>query len=127
MKLPPWLWFVAVGTAAALVHFGVVVLLVSQAQAAPLAANVLAWCVAFGVSWAGHRALTFRAQAAPLARSARRHAAVSLAGLALNEAAYALLLRVTPLRYDVALALVLVGVAVLTYQLGRHWAFAGKR
>lgn len=124
MRLPPWLWFIGVGSAAALVHFGVVLLLVHQHAVPPLAANLLAWCVAFGVSYTGHRRLTYRAHAVPLGRSVRRFAAVSLAGLAANEGAYALLLHYTPLRFDLALAVVLVAVAVFTYWLGRHWAFA---
>jgi putative flippase GtrA len=127
MKLPSWLWFLAVGSTAAAVHFAVVLVLVGGGIVqAPLVANVLAWCVAFGVSYGGHRFLTFSHQQAPLARSALRFAAVSLGGLALNEGAYAVLLQFTPLRYDVALFLVLLGVAVVTYWLGRHWAFAGS-
>jgi putative flippase GtrA len=127
VRWPSWIWFVAVGCAAAAVHFAVVLLLVGGGFVrAPLVANILAWCVAFGVSYLGHRALTFRRQQAPLARSALRFAVVSLGGLALNEAAYAVLLHFTPLRYDVALVLVLLGVAVITYWLGRHWAFAGS-
>jgi len=36
------------------------------------------------------------------------------------------LLHWTRLRYDLVLALVLVGVAVMTYVLSLHWAFQGK-
>lgn len=120
-------WFVAVGCAAAAVHFAAVVLLVTRGGLHPLWANVAAWCVAFGVSWSGHRWLSFRQQAAPKARSAARFALVSLGGLAVNEAAYAVLLHATGLRYEAALAIVLLAVAALTYWLGRHWAFAGSR
>ena len=119
--------FVAVGCVAAAVHFALVRLLVDGAQFAPLAANLPAWCIAFCVSYFGHRRWTFRAHDAPLARSMLRFAAVSLAGLALNEGAYAALLRFTPLRYDVALLMVLAAVALFTWWLGRHWAFAGTR
>jgi putative flippase GtrA len=126
MKVPPWAWFVAVGGAATAVHFGTVLLLVHALALPPLGANLLAWWVAFAVSYGGHRRLTYRAQAAPLGRSVRRFAAVSLAGLAVNESAYALLLHFTALRFDVALAFVLAAVAVVTYWVGRHWAFAGS-
>jgi putative flippase GtrA len=118
--------FIAVGCAAALVHWMTVVMLVRHSGAAPLAANVAGWAVAFCVSFAGQAGLTFRDQAAPLARSARRFLLVSLGGFALNEASYALLLHWSPLRYDLLLALVLVGVAALTYLLSRHWAFRGS-
>ncbi|MBE7941047.1 MULTISPECIES: GtrA family protein [Ramlibacter] len=120
-------WFVAVGCAAAATHFLVVLALVSLLGAAPLAANVLGWLVAFTVSFAGHWNLTFRASGAPLAQAAGRFFLVSAAGFGANELAYALLLRLGGLRYDVALALVLVGVAVMTWLLSSRWAFRGRR
>ena len=115
-------WFIAVGCAAAATHWLVVVLLVGQGLV-PLAANPLGWFVAFWVSWAGHRHLTFGAVDAPLRQALPRFFAISLAGFAVNEAAYAALLHATGLRYDLALGLVLVGVAVGTWLLSRHWAF----
>jgi putative flippase GtrA len=116
-------WFILVGTSAAGVHWGVVFGLVSHSGWHPLVANVFGWLVAFSVSFAGHHRLTFRDHAAPVGASLRRFFLVSAAGFAANQAAYAALLRWSPLRYDVALALVLVGVAAATYLLSRHWAF----
>lgn len=118
-------WFVAVGCAAAAVHFGVVVVLVGQLGWTPLVANVGGWLVALGVSYGGHRRLTFADQHAPAARSAPRFLAVSTLGFVVNESAYALLLHGSGLGYRAALAAVLVGVAVFTYLLSRHWAFLG--
>jgi putative flippase GtrA len=118
-------WFIVVGCSAALVHWSVVVTLVRLLGAAPLAANVGGWMVAFLVSFSGQSQLTFRDHGAPFWRSARRFFALSLGGFLINEASYALLLRWSPWRFDVLLALVLVGVAVLTYLLSRHWAFRG--
>ena len=120
-------WFVAVGTAAAAVHLGTVVALVRWAGWSPVVANVAGWMVAFVCSFLGHRQTTFRDANAPLARAARRFLAVSALGFASNQAAYVLLLQVPGLRYDVALALVLAGVAVMTYLLGRRWAFEPAR
>jgi putative flippase GtrA len=119
-------WFVVVGAVAALVHLGVVRVLVGTAGVAPLVANVPAWCIAFGVSYLGHRRLTFRAHDVPVGPSMLRFALVSIGALALNEAMYAVLLRFTPLRYDIALVLVIGGVALVTWWLARHWAFAGS-
>jgi putative flippase GtrA len=48
---------------------------------------------------------------------------VSVGGFVANAAAYAALLRLTPLRYDVALALVLIVVAAATFLLSRRWVF----
>jgi putative flippase GtrA len=118
--------FVAVGSTAAAVHFSVVLLLVAWLAWPPLLANVLGWLVAFGVSLGGHLAVTFRDQQPPRKRAAARFFAVSAGGFALNETAYAMLLGFTGLGYAAALALVLVGVAVATFVLSRHWAFLGS-
>lgn len=116
-------WFVAVGTAAAAVHWLVVVAVVESWRWPPLLANVLGWLVAFGVSFGGHQRLTFGDRAAPVRQAAIRFFGLSAAGFAVNEAAYAALLRLTTQRYDLLLAGVLLGVAVITYLLSRQWAF----
>lgn len=116
-------WFVAVGCAAAATHWLVVVLLVSVNNLAPLLANFIGWLVAFCVSFTGHYFLTFRQHAAPMVRAALRFFGVSALGFAVNELAYAWLLQYTTLRYDVLLALILITLAVMTFVLGRYWAF----
>ncbi len=116
-------WFVAVGTAAAAVHLATVIALVRWAGWSPATANVVGWLLAFVCSFAGHHRTTFRDADAPVARAAGRFFAVSALGFAANQAAYVLLLRLPWLRYDLALALVLVAVAAMTYLLGRRWAF----
>jgi len=120
------LLFILVGSTAAFVHWATVVALVRLLALPPLAANVAGWAVAFSVSFAGQFSLTFRDQGAPLAQAARRFFLLSFGGFMLNEAAYAVLLRWSPWRYDLLLALVLVGVAIVTYLLSRRWAFRGS-
>ena len=119
-------WFVLVGTAAAAVHWGVVVMLVAHAGWRPLLANVLGWLSAFGISFSGHHRWTFRDHGVPLWRSAMRFFAVSAVGFSINEGAYALLWHWSGLRYDLVLALVLIAVAGGTYFVSRHWAFNHK-
>lgn len=121
--LPPALRFIAIGCAAAAVHFSVVWLLVEHSGMGPLVANVLGWLVAFGVSFAGHYHWTFAHHAVHWRAALPRFFALSAMGFAVNEAAYALALRFSPWRYDVLLALVLIGVAFATYVLGKLWAF----
>jgi putative flippase GtrA len=87
-------------------------------------ANGVGWLVAFGVSFTGHHRWTFRHQAAPLARAAPKFFLVSAGGFLLNQLAYAAALRWSGVRYDIALAAVLVLVAGLTYLISRFWAFA---
>lgn len=119
--------FVAVGSAAAAVHWLVVVLLVSQWHVAPLLANVPAWLTAFVVSFSGHHRLTFADHQAPLRSSLWRFFIVSALSFVLNQSAYAAMLRFSGERYDVALLIVLLAVAALTFVLSRAWAFSGNR
>ena len=90
----------------------------------PLLANLLGFLIAFQVSHAGHRHLTFSQQDAPASRSRLRFFGVALLSFAVNEMMYWVLLRYTALDYRVALAIVLVAVAALTFAAARYWAFA---
>lgn len=116
-------WFIAVGCAAAATHWATVVACVEALHVPPLAANIVGWLVAFCVSFSGHYRLTFRHQATAWHVAARRFFCISAAGFLVNEAAYAWLLHRTALRYDVLLALILIGIAVLTFLFSRFWAF----
>lgn len=116
--------FICVGVSALLTHWLVVILLVPLAGLHPLLANVVAFLVAFNVSYFGHRHLTFKASERSHRQTLPRFAAVAASSFALNEAMYWVLLNFTPLRYDIAMLLVLGSVAVLTYILGKFWAFA---
>lgn len=116
--------FIFVGVSALLTHWLIVVLLVPLAGLHPLLANVVAFLVAFNVSYFGHRHLTFQAGERSHRQTLPRFATVAASSFALNEAMYWGLLQFTPLRYDIAMLLVLGSVAVLTYVLGKFWAFA---
>lgn len=120
-------FFVAVGCAAAAVHFGVVVLLVEWLRWPPLAANVAGWLLAFLVSFLGQWRLTFASRGTPWRHALPRYFLLSLGGFAANEGAYAVLLHLTPLPYQVALGIVLLAVAVMTYLLGSRWVFRRTR
>lgn len=116
-------WFGVVGMSAMLVHLGMVWLLV-PAGLPPLAANVIGFLVAFQVSHAGHHRLTFGTAQAPAVRSRQRFFIVALASFALNELMYAALLHFTVLDYRIALVIVLIAIAALTFVSARRWAFA---
>lgn len=115
--------FIGVGVTALIVHWLVVRLLVPLGLV-PLLANVFGFVVAFNVSYFGHRKLTFKAEELSHSRTLPRFATVALGSFAVNEILYALLLTFTPLRYDLALLIVLGVVAVMTYLFSRFWAFA---
>lgn len=115
--------FVTVGTLAAVVHWLMVVALVTWFGWHPALSNVFGWLLAFNISFAGHHRLTFRGHGASATSAGVRFLCISASAFALNEMAYVLLLSWTPLHYDLALAIVLAAVAVITYALSRHWAF----
>jgi putative flippase GtrA len=115
--------FLLVGALAAALHWLVAVMLVERAGVAPMLANVGGWLVALALSFVGQWRWTFGDRRAPSSRSALRFFGLSAAGLALNAATYALLLHNTPLRYDIALALVLLTVTVITYLATQRWVF----
>ncbi|MEI7956027.1 MAG: GtrA family protein [Verrucomicrobiota bacterium] len=113
--------FGCVGGVAAAVHLAVVALLVMLLAMSPLLANVAGFGVAFQVTYFGHRQWTFRV--AKRNGDYRRMLLVSLAAFALNELMYAVLLQTTSLDYRLALGLVLVAVAGLTFIGSRVWVF----
>lgn len=120
------LWFALIGSSALLSHFLLVTLLVPLGLQ-PLVANVIAYLLAFQVSYWGHRRKTFEANHLPHRQTLPRFFAVASVSFLLNEALYFLLLQFTELDYRVALLLVLLVVAVLTFVLSRTWAFAGGK
>jgi putative flippase GtrA len=114
-------WFLAVGGSAALTHMGVFAL--AQHQMLPELANALGFCVAFFVSFAGHRLLSFKDAATSVATSLGRFAVTALAGFASNELIFSLLLRALDLPALLALFIALVFAAGQTFLFSRYWAF----
>ena len=121
-------WFGVVGVTAMLVHLGCVAFILVPAGLDPLAANVLAFLIAFQVSHSGHRRLTFAASSltAPASQSRLRFFAVAMGSFAINELMYWALLRFTNLDYRLALAIVLILVSAMTFFLARNWAFSER-
>ena len=103
--------FSIVGCAAFAVHFFVVSAIVPLGVP-PLAANVLGFAVAFGVSFAGHDRWSFPASARSRSLAARRFFVVAVIGFLANQTLY------------FALLVVLTAVAGLTLVLSKLWAFA---
>jgi putative flippase GtrA len=114
--------FVAVGTLAACVHLSMVAILF-HAGLHPLIANVFAFATAFGVSYSGHRFVTFPGGRLSHLASLHRFWWVALTSFILNEGLYALLLGSGWLNYLFSLILVLLIVTPITFVFSRFWAF----
>jgi len=83
----------------------------------------MAWLAAVGVSFIGHQRWTFGSRRAATSSAAPKFLVVSLASFVLNQVMFASLLRWTELRYGVALAVVLLLTASVTYLASNLWAF----
>ena len=114
-------WFLAVGTSAALTHMAVFVL--TQHLMWPELANALGFCIAFFVSFAGHRLLSFKDAGTSVATSLARFTLTALAGFGSNEIIFVLLLRALAWPALLALFVALLLAAGQTYWLSRFWAF----
>ena len=114
-------WFLLVGASAAATHM--LVFAMTQHLMWPELANALGFCVAFFVSFAGHRLLTFKDTGTSVATSLLRFASTAIAGFASNELVFMLLLRALHWPALAALTLALVLAAGQTYVLSRFWAF----
>ena len=114
-------WFLAVGGSAALTHMGVFALM--QNQMWPELANALGFLIAFFVSFAGHRFLSFKDAGTSVGTSLGRFAVTALAGFVSNELVFTLLLRGLGWPSLLALFVALVVAAGQTFVLGRFWAF----
>ena len=116
-------WFVLVGGAAALTHLGVFVWLSQTRPWWPEISNAVGFAVAFLVSFAGHRWLSFADAGTGLLQSLWRFGATALAGFACNEAVFMFLHRVLQWPGLPALIAALIVAAAQTFWLGRFWAF----
>lgn len=114
-------WFVLVGVAAALTHMGVFAW--AQPHLWPELANALGFGVAFFVSFAGHRLLSFSDAGTTVAQSFTRFLATALAGFVANEVVFIALLRGLDVPGLLALFAALVVAAGQTFVLSRYWAF----
>mgnify|MGYP002147598213 FL=1 len=111
------------GGSAAATHLAVVGLLVSLGGMLPLWANVLAFLVAFVVSYNGHALLTFSAAQARGWPVVAKFFAVACLSFVANEALYYIALNWLHWHYFWSLAAVLVLVAIGTFVMSKFWAF----
>jgi putative flippase GtrA len=114
--------FIAVGAVATTTHMAVATLLYALMQGRYIAvANLLAWLVAFSVSFWGHQRVTFKRPT-----TLRRFLMMSLAGLAINYVTLGLLL-FTQLSPLIAMLTAIAIAAAATYVLAKFHTFAAEK
>ena len=124
LKISAWLagfWFGSVGLVAALVH-----LLVFEALRhvfRPELANFGGFVVAFGVSFVGHRQLSFTDAQTSVQQSLVRFMVTAIAGFVTNELCFMALIHNLRWADWPALIAALVLAAGQTFVLSRWWAF----
>ena len=133
------IWFLAVGASAALVHFLVLVSIVKLTTITPVWANVCAFLVAFVVSFLGHFYLTFKSSVNENGNNQPSHAnknsdrplsalgkwfGSSALGFMANQGLFVLGLGWFGEQYYMLIWLLVTGViTVMTFVLGKFWAF----
>ena len=112
--------FGGVGAIATLVHLLVAAIaFIIWPTISPFLANLLAFVVAFQVSFWGHRRFTFRKDG-----RAHRFFLLALGGFALNNSVLAALLAISPVEGIFAIIVATFTVPLLMYVAARFWAFA---
>lgn len=117
--------FALVGGAATVVHAAVALLLHYQAGIEALAANVVAFFMAWGVSYLANWAWTFEA-ASEHRQSIPRFLTVSLSGFGLNQTLLWLTYSVLGWPMWLALAPSLVAIPAASFVASYLWAFASS-
>jgi putative flippase GtrA len=110
-----------VGVLATGVHVGVGLGLNKLAGMSPLAANLIAFCCALGVSFFGQTRLTFPDRVAD-GGAFLRFAVVAVSGLCLNQIIVWLVTSVFAGSYELALGIIIFTVPAVTFVLLKFWA-----
>ena len=117
--------FAIVGFIATGVHIGTAWVLIGQMQLPPLLANLLAFSVAFGLSFLGHYVWVFRSRR-DWRSALGRFFLVAACGLLLNNVVLVWILRSRLLSPELSVAVSAFVIPVLTYVLNRAWTFASR-
>lgn len=115
-------YYLLIGGLSALTHLFIVYELVQHWGFHPLIANLIAFLIAFNISYKGHRHLTFSRLENQKTLRLPHFFLVAATGGVLNETLYYLLLTYTPLNYMLALFLVLGTISIFSFIISKLWA-----
>jgi putative flippase GtrA len=114
--------FGTVGVLAASVHYAVVILLVQNNVFLPLTANIIAFCLAFQVSYWGHQLWTFRDSNNTYSIAMSKLLFVQILNLMANELLFYILLSFH-FAYQWALLPGICLLPIFTYVVSKLWIF----
>lgn len=92
----------------------------------PLLANPIAFMIAFGASFVGHFAYTFKGNAANWMRAFLRFLTVALLGFLINQSVLLSLLALNLVHAFACLILSTSAAAMVSFALSRSWAFSER-
>ena len=114
--------FTLVGLVATGVHMAIVLVLIRYLNFRPYGANLIAFLSAFSISFAGQYFWTFRSDKYWLS-ALKRFFLISLTAFLLNNFVLALLINSRILSAEFSALLSACVIPLVTYVLGRFWAF----
>jgi len=115
-------YFATIGLCASTVHLLVVLFLVSTNNQPPLIANIIAFIIAFQVSFLGHKHYTFYQLTDSRRLKLPHFFIVAVSAGVLNEFLYYLFLHCTSLNYFLSLIIVMLLVSFYTFSVTKFWA-----
>lgn len=117
-----FLRFLIVGVFAAIIHLGLVVILVELLAFKPLLANIFGFACAFQASYWGHATFTFQGHSATHLRATLKLLTLQLINLMINEYLFYFFLSLH-IPYALALFLVLAIMPVFTFTISKYFIF----
>ncbi len=114
--------FGVIGVLAAITHYCIAIFLTSNDIAAGWA-NLVAFVIAFWVSYFGHRYFSFDVGDVSHQQTLPRFILVAVFGFILNESLLLLMLHFTKISIELGLPFIIIVTAVFTFILSRQFAF----
>jgi putative flippase GtrA len=114
--------FGVIGVLAAITHYLIAISLTQQ-QIAPAWANLVAFVIAFWVSYFGHRYFSFDVGDVSHQQTLPRFILVAVFGFIFNETLLLSMLHYTSISMDIGLPFIIILTAVLTFIFSRFFAF----
>ncbi|MHA3048163.1 GtrA family protein [Acinetobacter sp. ANC 4641] len=115
--------FGIIGVLAALTHYAIVILLFERGHIALAYANLIAFCLAFWVSYFGHRHFTFQAQDLSHRQTLPKFFIVATLGFVFNESLLLISHHYLNISLSILVIIAIFLTAIFTFLLNRFFAF----